>query len=148
MSLPASRLPSRWFVRPVILGIAAFLMLLAATGFLGIQDWHEWQAASRSLEHSRQVIETLDRVRAYIAELETERRNYLLTLDPAYLNPYGASEEGVRRETQALQNSGGGRSIAEPSCRTSGADRCGKAARDGRDTSRRPARPGWTLGWR
>ena len=70
MLLPASRLPSRWFVRPVILGIAAFLMLLAAIGFLGIQDWHEWQASSRLVEHSRQVIETLDRVRAYIAKLE------------------------------------------------------------------------------
>ena len=104
MLLPGSRLPSRWFVRPVILGIAAFLMLLAAIGFLGIQDWHEWQAASRSVEHSRQVIETLDRVRAYIAELETEKRNYMLTLDPTYLNPYGASEEGARREIEALQN--------------------------------------------
>jgi PAS domain S-box-containing protein len=104
MLLPGSRLPSRWFVRPVILGIAAFLMLLAATGFLGIQDWHEWQAASRSVEHSRQVIETLDRVRAYIAELETEKRNYMLTLDLTYLNPYGASEEGARREIEALQN--------------------------------------------
>ena len=104
MLLPGSRLPSRWFVRPVILGIAAFLMLLAAIGFLGIQEWHEWQAASRSVEHSRQVIETLDRVRAYIAELETEKRNYMLTLDPTYLNPYGASEEGARREIEALQN--------------------------------------------
>jgi PAS domain S-box-containing protein len=104
MLLPGSRLPSRWFVRPVILGIAAFLILLAATGFLGIQDWHEWQAASRSVAHSRQVIETLDRVRAYIAELETEKRNYMLTLDPAYLNPYGASEEGARQEIEALQN--------------------------------------------
>jgi PAS domain S-box-containing protein len=88
----------------VILGIAAFLMLLAATGFQGIQDWHEWQAANRSVGHSRQVIETLDRVRAYIAELETEKRRYTLTPDLTYLNPYGASEEGARREIEALQN--------------------------------------------
>ena len=92
MLLLSSRLPSRWFARPVILGIAAFLMLLATTGFLGIQDWHEWQAANRSVGHSRQVIETLDRVRAYIAELETEKRRYMLTPDLTYLNPYGASE--------------------------------------------------------
>ena len=103
MSLRGSRLPSRWFVRPVILGIAAFLTLLAATGFLGMRYWHERQAASRAVEHSRLVIETLDRVRVFIADLETERRGYLLTLDPTYLNPYGASAEAVRREIEALQ---------------------------------------------
>ena len=103
MSLRGSRLPSRWFVRPVILGIAAFLTLLAATGFLGVRYWHERQVASRAVEHSRQVIETLDRVRVCIADLETERRGYLLTLNPTYLNPYGASAEAVRREIDALQ---------------------------------------------
>ena len=122
MSFVGSHLPSRWLVRPVILGIAAFLTLLAATGFLGIRYWYERQAASHSVEHSRQVIETLERVRASITDLETERRDYLLTLDPTHLNPYGVSEESVRPEIEALQNSRCGRSIAEPSCRTSGAD--------------------------
>ena len=103
MLLPGSRLPSRWFVRPVILGIAAFLMLLAAIGFLGIRDWHERQAASRSVEHSRQVIETLDRVRSDHRRVGDRKRGYLLTLDPTYLNPYGVSEESVRREIEALQ---------------------------------------------
>ncbi len=103
MSLAGSRLPSRWLVRPVILGIAAFLTLLAATGFLGIRYWYERQAASHSVEQSRQVIETLERLRASITDLETERRGYLLTLDPTSLNPYGVSEESVRREIEALQ---------------------------------------------
>ncbi|MGO8914436.1 MAG: PAS domain S-box protein [Stellaceae bacterium] len=87
----------------MILGIAAFLTLLAATGFLGIRYWYERQAASHSVEHSRQVIETLERVRASITDLETERRDYLLTLDPTHLNPYGVSEESVRPEIEALQ---------------------------------------------
>ena len=55
------------------------------------------------LRHSRQVVETLDRVRAIVAELETERRGYLTTLDPAYLKAYGVSDESVRREVQELQ---------------------------------------------
>jgi PAS domain S-box-containing protein len=78
-------------------------MLLAAGGFLGVRYWHARQAASDAVEHSRQVLDTLDRLRATIADLEAERRGYLLTLDPAYLKPYGISDESVRREGEALQ---------------------------------------------
>jgi PAS domain S-box-containing protein len=79
-------------------------MLLVAGGFLGVRYWHERQAASRAVEHSRQVLDTLDRLRANIADLEAERRGYLLTLDPAYLKPYGISDESVRRDGEALQS--------------------------------------------
>ena len=103
MSLPAPGLSSRWFARPLILGVAVLLTLFSATGFLGLQYWHERQAASLSLEHSRQVLDTLDRLRANIADLEAEWRGYLLTLDPTYLKPYGVSDESVRREGAALQ---------------------------------------------
>jgi PAS domain S-box-containing protein len=103
MPLPASRWSSRWFARPLILGVAVPLMLLAASGFLGLRYWQQRQAASHAVEHSRQVLDTLDRLRANIADLETERRGYLLTLDPAYLKPYGISDESVRREGEALQ---------------------------------------------
>src|SRR5258705_477671 len=103
MPFAASRPSSRWFARPLILGVAGPLMLIAASGFLGVRYWHERQAASHAVEHSRQVLDTLDRLRANIADLETERRGYLLTLDPAYLKPYGISDESVRREGEALQ---------------------------------------------
>jgi PAS domain S-box-containing protein len=103
MLLAGSRLPSRWLVRPVILAIAAFLTLLVATSFLGVRYWHEQQAARGSVEHSRQVIETIERVRSSITDLETERRGYLLTFDPTYLRPYGVPEENVRREIEELQ---------------------------------------------
>jgi PAS domain S-box-containing protein len=79
-------------------------MLLAASGFLGVRYWHERQAASQAVEHSHQVLDTLDRLRANIADLEAERRAYLLTLDPVYLKPYGISDESVRREGEALQS--------------------------------------------
>ena len=79
------------------------LTVVAATGFLGFQYWQERQAANLAHEHSRQVLETLDRLRAVIADVEAERRGYLLTLDPSYLKAYGVSDESVRREAQALQ---------------------------------------------
>jgi PAS domain S-box-containing protein len=103
MSLPGYRLPSRWFLRPLLLAAVAFLTLLAATGALGIRYWHERQTASQGAEHSRQVIETLDQVRAHVTDLETEERRYLLTRDPTYLGPYAVSNESVRGEIEALQ---------------------------------------------
>jgi PAS domain S-box-containing protein len=93
----------RWFARPLIPVIASLLTLLAATGFLGLQYWHQRQAVNVSLEHSHQLIDTLDRLRTIIADLEAERHGYLLTLDPAYLKAYGVSDESVRREAEALQ---------------------------------------------
>jgi PAS domain S-box-containing protein len=89
---------------PLILGVAVPLMLLAASGFLGMLYWHQRQAASHAVEHSHQVLDTLDRLRANIADLEAERRGYLLTLDAAYLKHYGVSDESLRREGEALQS--------------------------------------------
>jgi PAS domain S-box-containing protein len=103
MLVPALGLSSRWFARPLILAGAMVLVLFAATGFLGLQYWHERQAANLSLERSRQVLDTLDRLRTIIANLEAERRGYLLTLDPEYLKAYGVSDESVRRQARALQ---------------------------------------------
>ena len=93
----------RWFSRPLIPVIAALLTLSAVTGFLGLQNWRVREAVDLSLEHGRQVIDTLDRLRTIIVDLEAERHGYLLTLDPAYLKAYGVSDESVRREAEALQ---------------------------------------------
>jgi CHASE3 domain sensor protein len=79
------------------------LTLLAATGFLGLRYWQAQQAIDQSFDHSRRVIDTLDRLRANLFDLEGRRRRYLLTLDPAYLKSDGASDESVRRESEALQ---------------------------------------------
>src|SRR5215831_7322412 len=93
----------RWFARPLIVAVAVLLTLLAVIGLLGLQYWRDRQAVDLSLEHGRQVIDTLDRLRTIIAELEAERHGYLLTLDPAYLKAYGVSDESVRREAEGLQ---------------------------------------------
>jgi PAS domain S-box-containing protein len=103
MPLPASLRTSGLF-GPLILGVAVPVMLLAASGLLGMRYWHQRQAASHAVEHSRQVLDTLDRLRANIADLEAERRGYLLTLDAAYLKHYGVSDESLRREGEALQS--------------------------------------------
>jgi PAS domain S-box-containing protein len=94
---------SRWFARPLALVVAVLLTVVAAAGFLGFRYWQERQAATLAQERGRQVLETLDRLRAVIADVESQRRGYLLTLDPQYLKAYGVSDESVRRDAQALQ---------------------------------------------
>jgi PAS domain S-box-containing protein len=94
---------SRWFARPLTPVVAVLLTVVAATGFLGLRYWQERQAANLAYERSRQVLETLDRLKTIIADVEAQRRGYLLTLDPSYLKAYGVSDESVRRDAQALQ---------------------------------------------
>ncbi|MBR1209886.1 PAS domain S-box protein [Bradyrhizobium sp. JYMT SZCCT0180] len=97
------RQSSRWFARPLALVVAVLLTVVVATGFLGFRYWQERQAADLLFERGRQVLETLDRLRTVIADVEAQRRGYLLTLDPSYLKAYGVSDESVRRDAQALQ---------------------------------------------
>ncbi|MBR1230892.1 PAS domain S-box protein [Bradyrhizobium sp. AUGA SZCCT0182] len=94
---------SRWFARPLALVVAVLLTVVVATGFLGFRYWQERQAADLLFERGRQVLETLDRLRTVIADVEAQRRGYLLTLDPSYLKAYGVSDESVRRDAHALQ---------------------------------------------
>ncbi|WP_349509715.1 ATP-binding protein [Bradyrhizobium sp. Tv2a-2] len=90
-------------MRPPILAGAVLLTLLAATAFFGLRYWQDRQSVSFAIEHDRQVLETLDRLRTIIIDLDGERRGYLLTLDPSYLKAYGVSDENARREIQGLQ---------------------------------------------
>ena len=102
MSVPLSQ-SFRWFARPLALVVAALLAVVVATGFLGFRYWQERQAADLAQERNRQVLETLDRLKTVIADVEAQRRGYLLTLDPHYLKAYGVSDDSVRRDAQALQ---------------------------------------------
>ena len=74
-----------------MLAAGILLALFATTGFFGLRYWQERQALDLELEHGRQVLDTLDRLKTIIVDLEGERRGYLLTLDPTYLKAYGVS---------------------------------------------------------
>lgn len=93
----------RWFARPLALVLAALLTVVAGSGFFAFRYWQERQAANLAHERNRQVIETLERLKTVIADVEAQRRGYLLTLDPHYLKAYGVSDASVRRDAQALQ---------------------------------------------
>jgi PAS domain S-box-containing protein len=99
----APDLRSKSFARPLVLGGAVLVALFATTGFFGLRNWQERQAAGLEIEHGRKALATLDRIRATVADLEGERRAYLLTLDPTHIKAYGVRDESLRREAQALQ---------------------------------------------
>jgi PAS domain S-box-containing protein len=103
MLVPAAGLSSGWFARSLVPRILVLLLLCATIGFFGLRYWHERQAAGLAVEHRRQVLDTLDRLRANIADLEAERRGYLLTFDSEYSKPYTVSGISARREAEALQ---------------------------------------------
>ncbi|MBR0938924.1 ATP-binding protein [Bradyrhizobium jicamae] len=94
---------SRWFARPLALVVAVLLIVVFAIGIFGFRYWQERQATTFASERNDEVLETLDRLKSVIADVEAQRRGYLLTLDPTYLKAYGVSDESVRRDTQALQ---------------------------------------------
>jgi hypothetical protein len=68
MSVPLSQ-SFRWFVRPLTLVVAALLIVVVTTGVLGLRYWQERQAANLAQERNRQVFETLDRLKAVIADV-------------------------------------------------------------------------------
>ncbi|WOH63537.1 PAS domain S-box protein [Bradyrhizobium sp. BWA-3-5] len=102
MPVPQSQ-SFRWFARPLALVVAALLITVAVSGFFGLQYWQEQRAANLAQERNSEVLETLERLKTVIADVEAQRRGYLLTLDPHYLKAYGVSDESVRRDAQALQ---------------------------------------------
>ncbi|MBR0750640.1 PAS domain S-box protein [Bradyrhizobium jicamae] len=102
MSGPLSQ-SRRWFAHPLALVVAILLIVVVAIGSLGFRYWQERQASDLSLERGRQVLETLDRLKTVISDVEAQRRGYLLTLDPTYLKAYGVADESVRRDAQELQ---------------------------------------------
>jgi PAS domain S-box-containing protein len=87
----------------LVLVVAALLITVVASGLVGLRYWQERQAANLAQARNREVLETLERLKTVIADVEAQRRGYLLTLDPHYLKAYGVSDESVRRDAQALQ---------------------------------------------
>jgi PAS domain S-box-containing protein len=66
MQLPALRVSSRWFARPLIRAVAVPLTLLAATGLLGFPYWYKRGALSQSEERSDQLIDSLEQGRTWL----------------------------------------------------------------------------------
>ncbi len=90
------------FARAALLASVAFLTLTAAIGVLDVRYWRQGKAAALWVEHTSQVLATLYRVRWEVTDLESRERAFLLTFDPADLDPHGASAQRLNEDVAAI----------------------------------------------
>ena len=83
----------RW-LWPLLMAIA---VLLICSG-LAVRQYRQFVAASHTVEHTHEVLDSIERIVNRLVAAETGQRGYLLTNDRAYLTPY----EGVQEQTRAL----------------------------------------------
>ena len=93
-------------IRKAALRIAAFglLGLMVFNAYLAINHLKELQtSAALSLEtYSAQA--NIDRIRQDFTDMETGQRGYLLTDDPAYLQPYTAAKDSIGTHFASLRS--------------------------------------------
>jgi PAS domain S-box-containing protein len=70
----------------LMLGIAA-LILLAMAGMV-YRDWVQYRRASADADHSRGILDSIQRLFSTVQDAETGQRGYLLTGEEKYLEPY------------------------------------------------------------
>ncbi|HEV2101171.1 MAG TPA: PAS domain S-box protein [Candidatus Acidoferrum sp.] len=80
-----SRLPME---RKVWLGFGVALALLAVVGFTAYLEVVKLRENDARVDHTHQVISSLRRVQALVADAETGQRGYVITGDKLFLSPY------------------------------------------------------------
>jgi PAS domain S-box-containing protein len=69
-----------------MLGIAALILLVMAG--MVYRDWVQYRQASADADHTRGILDSLQRLFSTIQDAETGQRGYLLTGEEKYLEPY------------------------------------------------------------
>ncbi len=90
---------ARGFGASATLGIAAAALITVAVGIASIVEFRRTTAASEWARQSLVVWQQARKVGRTIVDAETGQRGYLLTADPAYLEPY---EQAVRQVPRAV----------------------------------------------
>jgi signal transduction histidine kinase len=83
------------------LGIAA-LLLLCIVG-VSYHEWAEYHTINAAAQSTREIVEGVDRVRSGVLDAEASERGFLLTGDPAYLEPYRRALVRVPMELDQLK---------------------------------------------
>ena len=70
----------------VMLGIAAIILVAMVAMFL--RDWAEYRGASADADHTREILNSVQRLFSTVQDAETGQRGFLLTGEERYLAPY------------------------------------------------------------
>src|SRR5262245_3917787 len=82
--------------RPLIFGIALVVLLIVGSAILSAYNVHRLHSDSAMVDHTHQVIATLESIIEKVRDAESGQRAYVITGDPNYFNPYRA----VRAEAE------------------------------------------------
>ena len=87
-------IPSHAWRWPFLIAIAALLL----SGGLAVLQYSRFADAAALVEHTYEVLESIDLALTRLVDAETGHRGYLLTKNRDFLQPY----EGAAAETHAL----------------------------------------------
>lgn len=74
--------------RPLVLGIVLVLGLILASAVVSAYNVHQLRQDSKLVDHTHQVNSRLESVMEAVRDAESGQRGYLITGEPAYLDPY------------------------------------------------------------
>src|SRR5579863_7688721 len=83
--------------------LGATLVVLAVIGILSYQTTQHFLKNDAMVEHTHQVVETLQLVMSDLKDAETGQRGYLLTGDPSYLQPYNSGSQTVGQDMDKVR---------------------------------------------
>jgi signal transduction histidine kinase len=76
------------------------------------REWSQYHAINRAAQQTREIVETVDRIRSGVLDAETSERGFLLTGAANYLDPYRRSSESVPADLAKLEQLTANRSEA------------------------------------
>jgi PAS domain S-box-containing protein len=74
--------------RPLLLGIALVVLLIVASAILSAYNVQRLRQDSQQVDHTHQVIATLEAVIEAVRDAESGQRGYIITGNSSYLDPY------------------------------------------------------------
>lgn len=98
------------------LGIAALLLLIIVG--LSYHEWSQYHQINTAAQRTRDILESIDRIRSEVFDAEASQRGFLLTGASNYLEPYHRARRRVPEDLAKLQTlmatrSGGASQAAE-----------------------------------
>src|SRR5258707_10341829 len=89
--------------RKILAGFLLALVISLIVGFVLYQNATRIISTERSVRHTDEVIEQLDKLMESLIDLDAEQRGYFLTTNETFLSRVGADERGIPEEVEKLQ---------------------------------------------
>jgi len=80
------------------------IVILLVSGGLALRQYVRFSDATRRVEHTYQVLSTIDDLLAALLDAETGQRGFLLTSSPDFLGPFGAAVPRIQTLAAQLES--------------------------------------------